>query len=140
MGLSPGFDEGAANDAGADEGDLGYYSVGLRGLVSLWGGLGGRYCEAGIEGEDWRGVLTIAGNSVMCGEWERGAGRVGGGGSGGGCLAAMGTAARISLPAGRVTRAHPHQPGLENFIRVPFLDTTAFDTTPPPPQKWPTIP
>lgn len=30
VGLSPGFNEGAADDAGADEGDLGYYSVGLE--------------------------------------------------------------------------------------------------------------
>lgn len=29
LGLAPGFDEGPADDAGADEGDLGYYSVGL---------------------------------------------------------------------------------------------------------------
>jgi hypothetical protein len=29
LGLSPGFDEGAADDAAADEGDLRYYSVGL---------------------------------------------------------------------------------------------------------------
>lgn len=39
VGLSPGFDEGAADDAGADEGDLGYYFVRLWGglLVDFWG-------------------------------------------------------------------------------------------------------
>lgn len=35
LGLSPGFDEGAADDSATDEGDLSYYSVSLwMGLVS----------------------------------------------------------------------------------------------------------
>lgn len=61
LGLAPGFDEGSADDAGADEGDLGYYSVGLRGegglvsggvlhLFPRGGGIkGGRRGEAGGE-------------------------------------------------------------------------------------------
>lgn len=59
MGLSPGFDEGAADDAGADEGDLGYYSVGLRG-VSLGGG--GEMLGGGLK-------ERTGGGSYHCGQF-----------------------------------------------------------------------
>lgn len=56
--LSPGFDEGSADDAGADEGDLGYYSVGLEGgfsvsklgVLEASGGEEGLYHVCGVVG------------------------------------------------------------------------------------------